>query len=121
LNNASNTQEGHGTLTSYVVGFCLCIVLTLTSYFLVTEELLSGKTLIYAIAGLCLAQALIQLILFLHLDAKSNSSLNLFIFLFMALVVLIIVLGSLWIMYNLNYRMMPLMTEKKSEKLGSDL
>ncbi len=95
-----------GSFKSYAIGFVLSIVLTLASYLLVTENLLTGKTLVYTIVVLGLIQAVVQLIFFLHLAEESKPRWNLLVFLFMLLVLLIIVIGSLWIMYNLDYHMM---------------
>lgn len=94
----------HGNLKSYVVGFILSIVLTLGAYFVVVEQLLPIGVLIGTIVGMGIAQALIQLILFLHLGREPKPRWNLLVFLFMALIAIIVVFGSLWIVYNLNYR-----------------
>lgn len=96
----------HGSLKSYVIGFVLSIILTMLSYFSVVEEWFLGWYLILAIAFFAVTQALIQLFLFLHLASESKPRWNLMTFLFMVLIVGVIVLGSLWIMYNLDYRMM---------------
>jgi len=105
------TNDGHGSFKSYVLGFALSIALTIASYLLVVEDMLTGRVLVSAIVGLCLTQVLVQLVLFLHLGQEAKPSLNLLVFLFMVLVVLILVFGSLWIMYNLDYRMMPTMQD----------
>jgi cytochrome o ubiquinol oxidase operon protein cyoD len=96
----------HGTFKAYVLGFILSILLTVAAYLVVAEQLLAGWTLVFAIIGLAIAQMFVQLLLFLHLGKESKPRWNLLIFLFMALVVVILVFGSLWIMYNLNYRVM---------------
>ena len=96
----------HGSLKAYVIGFVLSIILTLFSYFTVVYSLLSGWTLITLVAIFAVAQATVQLLLFLHLATEGKPRWNLMTFLFMALIVGVIVLGSLWIMYNLDYRMM---------------
>ncbi len=99
-------KEAHGTYRSYIIGFVLSIVLTLAAYFLVTEHVLAGWTLIFAIIGLSIVQVLVQLLFFLHLGQESKPYWNLISFLFMVLVVGIVVAGSLWIMYNLDERVM---------------
>lgn len=95
-----------GTLKSYLIGFFLSLLLTLAAYFLVTEKLLSGTPLLIALAGLALAQAIVQLILFLHLGQESKPYWNFTVFLFMVLVITIVVTGTLWILINLNTRTM---------------
>lgn len=105
----------HGSVKSYTIGFILSIVLTLIAFYLVADQTVTGVTLYATITVLCIAQVLVQLLFFLHLGEEDKPRWNLLIFLFMALVLGIIVFGSLWIMYNLNYRMMPPMnhTEMK--------
>lgn len=95
------------TVHSYTVGFVLSLVLTLAAYFTVVNDVLTGKAVVMAIAGLAVAQLLVQLIFFLHLHRESKPRLNLLVFSFMLMVVGIIVIGSLWIMENLNYHMLP--------------
>ena len=90
-----------------ILGFILSILLTFASYLIVTENYLTGKTLLLAILGLCCIQALVQLVLFLHLGLESKPRWNLIIFLFLVLLIVVVIGGSLWIMYNLNYNMMP--------------
>jgi cytochrome o ubiquinol oxidase subunit IV len=94
------------TYKSYVLGFFLSIVLTLGAYFLVVERLFTAESAVYAIIGLGIVQALIQLVLFLHLGRESRPRWNMLVFLFMVMVIVIIVGGSLWIMDNLDYRVM---------------
>ena len=98
--------EEHGSLKSYILGFVLSIIFTLFSYSIVVTEVLSGWFLAGALGVSALSQAIAQLFLFLHLGSESKPRWHLMIFLFMISVVAIIVFGSLWIMYNLDYRMM---------------
>lgn len=95
------------SLGTYVTGFGLSVLLTLAAYFLVTRHALIGDSLLFAIAGLALVQFVVQLIFFLHVDVESKPRFKLLVMVFMFLVVVIIVAGSLWIMNNLNYNMMP--------------
>lgn len=95
------------TMQSYTVGFVLSLILTLAAYFTVVNDILSGRTVVIVIAGLAVAQLLVQLVFFLHLHRESKPRLNLLVFSFMLMVVGIVVIGSLWIMENLNYNMLP--------------
>ena len=89
-------------------GFVLSVLLTLAAYFAVVEHTFHGWSLIWAIVGLAFAQAVVQLIFFLHLGDEPRPRWNIFVFYFMALVALILVLGSLWIMFNLDTRVMQM-------------
>jgi cytochrome o ubiquinol oxidase operon protein cyoD len=99
--------ENQGTLKFYMLGFILCILLTLAAYFLVTEKLLTSWSLISTILGLGFIQMTVQLIFFMHLAGENNPHWNLLVFFFMVMVLVIVVFGSMWIMYNVNYREMP--------------
>jgi cytochrome o ubiquinol oxidase operon protein cyoD len=100
-----NTNTYHGTFKSYLWGFLLCVILSLLAYFLVAKPIFSNFSIIACIIGLALLQAVIQLILFLHLG-KGLPQWNLIVFFFMMIVVVILVGGTLWVMYNLDERMM---------------
>jgi cytochrome o ubiquinol oxidase operon protein cyoD len=116
------SQEKVGTFKFYLVGFVLCVVLTLAAYYLVAEHLLAGETLILAILGLGAIQMAVQLIFFMHLGSEpeepggsKKAHWNLLVFFFMVMVIVIVVFGSLWIMYTLNYREMPPMDMSHAE------
>lgn len=111
-------QIEHGTIQSYVVGFVLSLILTFCAYFIVSSSILYGETLDFTIAGLCVTQVVVQLLFFLNLGNETNTW-NLSAFFFMLLVVGIIVGGSLWIMHNLDYRIMPKMTQSTETPIYS--
>lgn len=99
-------KEWHGTLRSYVIGFTISLLLTGLSFFIVVSRVLSGLPLIYTLSGLALAQAICQLLLFLHVGQEAKPRWETVVFGFMVMVLLIIVIGSLWIMSDLNDRVM---------------
>lgn len=98
-------EEAHGGAVSYTVGFVLSIILTLVAYLLVINQWASGWLLVIVILGLGVLQLFVQLVFFLHLAAEKKPRWNLMVLLFMAVMLLVIVVGSLWIMNNLNYNM----------------
>ena len=97
------------TLVSYVVGFALSLLFTLLAYWLVVNQLTAGWVRTGAILGIGFLQAIVQLIFFLHLTSEPKPRWNLYALLFMLMVLIIIVVGSIWVMANLDYRMMPQM------------
>lgn len=99
-------EVGHGTLMSYTTGFILSITLTLAAYQLVVAHALAGWAMTLTILGLATVQLIVQLLFFLHLGRESKPRWNFFVFATMVIIVVIIAGGSLWIMKNLNYRMM---------------
>lgn len=94
------------TLASYITGFILSLVMTLAAYLLVTHRNYSNVVIITAIITLALVQFFVQLFFFLHLGKETRPRWKLLVFGFMTTTVFIIVFGSLWIMSNLNGRMM---------------
>jgi cytochrome o ubiquinol oxidase subunit IV len=105
---AQDTEYGtsHKSLSSYLIGFILCIVLTLIPFFLVAHHSLPVAGLYVMLTVFAIAQLYVQVVFFLRLNASPKGRWNLMSFFFAMMIVLILVLGSLWIMYNLNYNMM---------------
>ena len=100
-------HESKGSYMAYVIGFVLSVILTIIPYQLViVENAITGRALVVALILFAVAQLFVQLVFFLHLGRESRPWWNLQMFAFMALVLLILVIGSLWIMYNLDYNMM---------------
>lgn len=96
----------HGTTQAYLIGFILSLLLTLASFSLVHFGVISGYALVGALSALAIIQAIVQLLFFLHIGQEGPPKWDKLIFYFMVLVLLIIVLGSLWIMYDLDTRVM---------------
>ncbi len=102
----------HGTPQAYLIGFILSLLLTLASFSLVHFDVISGYALMGLLALLAVIQAIVQLLFFLHIGQEGPPKWDKLIFYFMVLVILIIVIGSLWIMYDLDARVMPGMGHK---------
>lgn len=107
------TPHNKGSVATYSAGFIISVILTLAAYFAVREyaDTSSPKFLIFIVICLALAQLLVQLQFFIHLGQESKPRWNKLMFLSMLGVLLIVVIGSLWIMNNLNYHMSPQETE----------
>jgi cytochrome o ubiquinol oxidase operon protein cyoD len=116
MHNNDHTPHPHeshyGSLTSYILGFTISAVFTLAAYAMVEYHVISehaafshaflvALVLVFAIAQMC-----VQLIAFLHLGRESTPRWNLIVFAYAAVLLLALVLGSIWIINNLNYNMM---------------
>lgn len=89
-----------------VVGLLLSVVCTVLVYGGVTNHWFSAdNATVMFILGMGAIQALGQARLFLHLDEEKKPHWQLHSFWFTILMVLVIVIGSLWVMINLNYNM----------------
>jgi cytochrome o ubiquinol oxidase subunit IV len=93
--------------TAYVIGFLLSLALTLATYFAVVEQLFTPVRLIITISVLAVAQFVVQLLFFLRMGQETKPHWKLTVFFFMLIVLVVIVFGTLWIMHNLNYNIMP--------------
>jgi cytochrome o ubiquinol oxidase operon protein cyoD len=98
-------EAGRRALGSYVTGFVLSIILTLIPYFIVVKHMLGNQSLIWAVVLFAVTQLIAHVIFFLHLSKKSKPLWNMVVFAFTIFVVSFLVIGSMWIMYNLNYNM----------------
>jgi cytochrome o ubiquinol oxidase subunit IV len=103
--SAMPVKEQASGVTSYIVGFIFALILTMIAYVIVVNHLLSGAMLIGTIMGLALVQLLVQLVFFLHFGRKKDARWHGAALYFMLIILVIIVVGSLWIMANLNYNM----------------
>lgn len=92
---------------SYIVGFFLSIMLTGGAYLLVIGEPVQGVVLTAGILFFAFIQLGVQLYFFLHLGREPKFHWNLFFFCITFILILTIVIGGIWIMNNLNYRMTP--------------
>ncbi|MEO7904897.1 MAG: cytochrome o ubiquinol oxidase subunit IV [Candidatus Saccharimonadales bacterium] len=100
----SSTQR---SFVMYSAGFIGSLVLTLTAYYLVTSSTFTGMTVATIIVGLALIQCAVQLVFFLHLGQESRPRWRLITMFAMLAIFIVIIFGSIWVMYDLNGRMMP--------------
>ena len=93
-------------MRSYVIGFVLSLVLTLIPYYFVVKNMFTAQSLVGMVVVFGVLQLFVQAVFFLHLHPKSRPRWNMIVFLYTLLIIAFLVVGSLWIMYNLNYNMM---------------
>jgi cytochrome o ubiquinol oxidase operon protein cyoD len=96
-----------GTFQSYLLGFAACLLLTLAAYFIASRHLFSKMHLDLAIAAIAALQGCLFLFIYMDLGQERKPRWNMTVFLFMIGVTALIVVGSIWIMYHLNYNLMP--------------
>lgn len=92
-----------------VIGFVLSVLCTLGAYTLAMEGIFDWGVRVGLIVFLGVLQTFFQLIFFFHLGLEEKPRWNVMMFLFMLLVVVLVIGGSIWIMNNLNYYVMPMM------------
>ena len=98
---------GPKTLRIYIIGFVLCILLTLIPFYVVITNKFSILMTFVVIFISALLQFLAQVIFFLRLNVRTTQAqINVVSFVLTIGMVITVILGSLWIMWNLNYNMM---------------
>ena len=100
------TDPAESLQRPYLLGFVLALVLTGIPFGLVVAGLLPPFTTLVVIAVLAVVQVVVHLRYFLHIDLQSTPRDNLLALGFAAVLVFIMVGGTLWIMLDLNARMM---------------
>ena len=108
-------EAGRYAMRSYVTGFVLSVILTLIPYVIVVNHMFGKQSLVVAVVVFGVAQLLVQVIFFLHLSKKSKPRWNIIVLVFTVLIVAILVVGSLWVMYNLNYNLNAATTVNTNE------
>lgn len=92
-----------------IVGFLLSLILTLVAYTIIVNPEwfhLVPPMAIKAILALAFAQALVQVLFFLDIWWEKGPLWNLNVFLSTLSIIFIIIFFSIWIMGNLDHRMM---------------
>jgi cytochrome o ubiquinol oxidase operon protein cyoD len=95
-------------LLGYVVGLFMAIVLTAVSFFVAGTSLVWGPSIPLALLVLAIAQIGIHLVFFIHITTGPDNTNNVLALAFGVLIVFLILVGSLWIMFNLGQNMTPM-------------
>jgi len=97
---------------AYVTGFLISLIFTLIAWGIVNRHVTNGHHLYshlfinIIVLSLAILQLVVQLIFFLHLGREKKPRWNLQALLAAVGIIIILVVGSIWIMNNLNYSMM---------------
>ena len=95
----------------YTLGLALAVILTGTSFWVANTSLLWPPGVSLGLTVLAIAQMGIHLVFFLHITTGPDNTNNVLALAFGVLIVTVVVVGSLWIMTNLNDTMMPMPAE----------
>ncbi|MCK5819488.1 MAG: cytochrome o ubiquinol oxidase subunit IV [Psychromonas sp.] len=102
----TRNKQGVKTLTSYIIGLVLSLLLTVTAFTIVGRHMMTTEHLYIYVMLLAIIQLFVQIVCFLRLNASPEGRWELMPFIFAVVIVLVLVTGSIWIMLNLNYHMM---------------
>lgn len=106
----TSSHADHGVSTGhYLIGFILCVLLTLASFVPVMNHWLDEwavSTKVIYLIGMALIQIFVQIAFFLHLTSGPDASWNVGTMWFAAICVFIIIGGTWSAISHLNYNMM---------------
>ncbi len=94
-------------LGSYVWGLGLAFAFTLVPFALVFWSALSRTGLLIAIGVFAFMQIIAHFRFFLHINPPRQNTDDLELILFSALIIFFMAGGTIWILFNLAFRMMP--------------
>ena len=98
----------HGSMRGYFIGFVLSVILTAIPFALVMGEMLESRVATaWIVMAFAVAQIVVHMIFFLHMNSKSEEGWTLVSLVFTLILVVITLAGSLWVMYHLDSNMMP--------------
>ncbi|CAG69201.1 MULTISPECIES: cytochrome o ubiquinol oxidase subunit IV [Acinetobacter] len=102
----NSAGASHGNFKQYTIGFILSVVLTIIPFGMVMAGGF-GRGLLMTVIGItAVAQVLVQLVFFLHMNTSSEQRWNLIAFIYTVLCIAILLVGSVWIMNYLHFNMM---------------
>ena len=102
------TEEGKSSRALvYTTGLLLAVLLTAVSFWVANTSLLWPPGIPLGLAVLTIAQMGVHLVFFLHITTGPEHTNNVLALAFGILIVFLVVVGSLWIMADLNDSMMP--------------
>ncbi|ALH96399.1 cytochrome o ubiquinol oxidase subunit IV [Acinetobacter equi] len=104
----NSAGAAHGNVKQYTIGFILSIILTIIPFGMVMSGNFEGQRglLVAVIAITAVAQVLVQLVYFLHMNSSSEQRWNVIAFIYTILTIAILLIGSVWIMNHLHFNMM---------------
>ena len=103
--DVNNPGAAHGSFKQYTIGFILSIILTLIPFGMVMAGM-TGGLVIATIAITAIAQVLVQLVFFLHLNGSEQQRWDSIAFIYTILTIAILLIGSVWVMTHLHANMM---------------
>jgi cytochrome o ubiquinol oxidase operon protein cyoD len=104
----TDSQGSGGRWPIHTIGFGLAVLMTAASFALADTHLLTPASLVAALVVLAIGQMLVHLIFFLQITTAPAHKTNMLAIVLTLLIITLVVIGSLWIMSQLNHHMMPM-------------
>ena len=100
--------EPTASYLSYTAGLVLAILLTIVSFVVAQTNLLWPPGIPVGLIVLAFAQIGVHLVFFLHLGSGPDNTNNILALAFGVFIVFLVIAGSIWIIANLNWNMLPM-------------
>ena len=101
----NSAGASHGNTKQYTIGFILSVILTVIPFGMVMAGGFGRGIVMAVIAITAVAQVLVQLVYFLHMNSSSEQRWNVIAFIYTVLCIAVLLVGSVWIMNYLHYNM----------------
>ena len=92
---------------AYVLGLALALLLTGVSFWVASTGTLWGPGVAVGLIVLAIAQMGVHLVFFLHLTSGPDNTNNVLALAFGVLIVFLVLVGTIWIMANMDANMAP--------------
>jgi len=104
---ADGTEIVEG-VRGYLIGLGLSVLATVVAFYLSGTSLVWQPSIPAALIVLAIAQIGVHIVFFLHITTRPDSVNNVMALAFGVFIVFVLIVGSVWIMNNLNQNMMPM-------------
>lgn len=104
----TDPQGSTGRWPTHTIGYALAVILTVAAFALAVTHLLTPASLVAALIVLAIAQMVVHLIFFLHVTTAPAHKTNIGALLLTLVIIALVVIGSVWIMSQLNHNMVPM-------------
>ena len=105
-------------IRGYLFGLALATLLTCVSFYIARTTLVWQPSIPVALFVLAIAQMGVHLAFFLHITTGPDNTNNVLALAFGVLIVGLLIIGSIWIMTNLNHNMIPMERIMQMQKMG---
>ena len=92
---------------AYVLGLALALILTGVSFWVASTSVLWGPGVAVGLVVLAVAQMGVHLVFFLHITSGPDNTNNVLALAFGVLIVFLVMVGTIWIMANMDANMAP--------------
>lgn len=111
--SAPGEGDGHGEnvvadIRGYLVGLLLAALLTVASFVVAGGGIVWGPGIPVALVALAIGQMGVHLVFFLHISTGPDNTNNVLALAFGTLIILLVLIGTLWIMANLDHNMVSM-------------